>query len=207
MVTYRPSDVEAVRILNQIKAKLGISGRIDTLEERRKAYYYLKGKEWNMSMLACNPDAYPADAERKALCMLFNEIRGYQIQETEKGNAKMLKKYGSAFRSTYERNKRIIEVQKKAVESAAKGSGMAQLVEKKKPVPKQVLEKLEKNTGVKSVSKPEPKPTIVQKKIPTNSVPQTVHATNVKEPKKIDIKKVGMGLLGLAVLYYLVRRG
>jgi len=212
--TYRPSDAEAIKILNQIKAKLGISGRVGTLEERRKAYYYLKGKGWNMSMLACNPDAYPGNAEKKALCMLFNEMRGYQMQETEKGNREQLKKYGSAFKSTYERNKRIIDVQKRAVESAFKKSGMAQVMGRK-PVPKiipvgvkpVIKEKLERNTGVKSVPKPKPVPTIIATRVPTNPEPHTVHVTSVQEPKKIDLKKVGLGLLGLAILYYFMRRG
>ena len=70
-----------------------------------------------------------------------------------------------------------------------------------------VLEKLEKDTGIKTVPKPKPGPVLIAKRVPTNSEPHTVHVTNVQESKKIDAKKVGLGLLGLAVLYYLMRRG
>ena len=75
------------------------------------------------------------------------------------------------------------------------------------PRPEQVLE-IERNTGIKTVPKPEPKPTIVATRVPTNTEPHTVHVTNIQEqePKKIDLKKVGLGLLGLAVLYYMLRR-
>ncbi len=65
-----------------------------------------------------------------------------------------------------------------------------------------------RNTGIKTVPKPEPKPTIVATRVPTNAEPHTVHVTNIQEqePKKTDLKKVGLGLLGLAVLYYMLRR-
>ena len=82
-----------------------------------------------------------------------------------------------------------------------------------KPVPKPpvikppVLERLEKDTGIKTVPKPKPGPVLIAKRVPTNSKPHTVHVTTVQESKKIDAKKVGLGLLGLAVLYYLLRRG
>ncbi|KUH34253.1 hypothetical protein APY94_02975 [Thermococcus celericrescens] len=75
------------------------------------------------------------------------------------------------------------------------------------PKPRPVLEKLERNTGVKSVPEPEPKPTIVATRVPTNAEPHTVHTTAVQQGRGIDLRKVGLGLLGLAVLYYFMRRG
>ncbi|AFL94727.1 hypothetical protein CL1_0519 [Thermococcus cleftensis] len=200
--TYRPSDVRAVEILNQIKAQLGISGKIDTLEERRKAYYYLKGKGWNMSMLACNPDAYPGDPEKKALCMLFNEMRGYQIEESIRGNEAQLKKYGSAFRRTYERNRKILEVQKKAVENAYK--------------------QLEKKTGVKTVPRPQLKPDVIIKPLPLPSprpVPEKISITSTTprpQPKPATVhvpqakreesgRNIGL-LLGAVVAFLVLKK-
>lgn len=75
------------------------------------------------------------------------------------------------------------------------------------PRPEQVLE-IERNTGIKTVPMPEPVPTLIATRVPTNAEPHTVHVTNVQEqePKKIDFKKVGLAIAALAVLYYVLRR-
>lgn len=70
-----------------------------------------------------------------------------------------------------------------------------------------VLGEVDKNTGIKTVPKPKPGPILIATRVPTNSEPHTVHVTSVQESKKIDPKKVGLGLIGLAVLYALMRRG
>jgi len=211
-ITYRPSDIEAVRILKRIKTQLGISGRIDTIEERRKAYYYLKSKGWNMSMLACNPDVYPGTPEDKALCMLFDEMRSYQMQETEKGNEEQLKKYGSAFRSTYEKNKKIFGIQKTAIESAIKGSGMRQLM---LPMPV-VVKRAEKNLNPIPKPLPMPKP---QRKPPIlgplsndririlieKNAPTTATAQQSVHPSGPGGSKLWL-LVGLGVLVFLLMR-
>jgi len=205
---YRPSDVEAVKILNQIKAKLGISGKIDTPEERTKAYYYLKGKGWNMSMLACNPD-YINDPQQEALCMLFNEMRGEEIRESMRGNESQLKKYGSAFKSTYEKNTRIFSTELRGVVSSYKNSSAEKLQE------------VEKNTGIKTVPSPKRVPTIIhpEKKIistiesykrfwlnpaPNPTVPKLEEA-HIMNQKKENWKS-WLWILGLLGVLLILRR-
>jgi len=65
-----------------------------------------------------------------------------------------------------------------------------------------------RNTGIKTVPKPEPKPTIVATRVPTNAEPHTVHTTAVpaEQRKGFDVKKVGLAIAALAVLYYMLRR-
>ena len=219
-IIYRPSDVEAAKLLNQIKAKLGISGKIDTPEERTKAYLYLKSRGMNMSMLACNPDVFSLTgnmAEDKALCMLYNEMQAYGMQESIKGNEEQLRKYGSAFKSTYERNKKVFDVEYNAIKAELQKNTGVKMI----PVPKPVLapETIKRIEQEKQFFlHPAPNPTVPGFKIkegtshhtPTSKIHTTmVSATTVPQgpkPKGIDVKKVGLGLLGLAVLYFLMRR-
>ena len=66
-----------------------------------------------------------------------------------------------------------------------------------------------RNTGIKTGPRPEPVPTLIATKVPTNAEPHTVHTTAVpaeQESKKIDLKKVGLAIAALAVLYYVLRR-
>ncbi|WP_297091956.1 hypothetical protein [Thermococcus sp.] len=192
MITYKPSDKKAVEELARLKARLGISGRVDTLEERRKAYYYFQRIGWNMSMLACNPD-YKSDPVEKARCLLYNELRGYQIQESIKGNERQLKKYGSAFKTTYERNKRTFEKQLKAVKSAEQSS-MKKLMIKRaernlKPVPKHVEVKVKTTT-----------------KQPTRPKPLIAPAPRPIQKHEADMKKFLLAALAAGAVIIILKR-
>ncbi len=227
-ITYTPSDVEALQIVRKIKAQLGIKGKIDTPEERRKIYDYLKSRGMNMAMEGCNPDVFFMTgnrAEDKALCMLYNEMRAEGIREAEEFNEEQRKKYGSMFQSTYEANKKLYERQERDLQMVGKPEN-------------DKLEELRKNTGIKTVPKPTPvlpknfeqmrkfwlhpapnptwpgfKPTVHVNNPPVKSLaPKAVHETvipNTSTPEKkgIDVRKVGLAVAGLAVLYYLARRG
>jgi len=207
---YSPSDIEAMMILNRIKAKLGISGKIDTPGERERARQYLESRGLNMSMIGCNPDVFFLTgnrAEDKALCMLYNEMSEYQIQGAMKRNEEQLKKYGNAFLSTYKKNESELKKEYDALSELQKNTGIKTVPQGSKLTPQQVKWIREAHH-----LHPAPNPTI-----PHTTNPKTVHVTTASpSPVKtkpaggtktqIDVKKVGLGLLGLAVLYYVIRR-
>ncbi len=89
---------------------------------------------------------------------------------------------------------------------------------KPKPVPKPAskpkpisapkpMVTVQKNTGVKTVPQPKPAPAIVQKKTSTNVEPQNILTTNNQEQRKgLDVKKAGLTVVALAILYYVIKR-
>ena len=208
-ITYTPSDVEALQIVRKIKAQLGIKGKIDTPEERRKIYDYLKSRGMNMAMEGCNPDVFFMTgnrAEDKALCMLYNEMRAEGIREAEEFNEEQRKKYGSMFQSTYEANKKLYERQERDLQMVAKPEN-------------DKLEELRKNTGIKTVPKPayvpqikkiwsgwfHPAPNPTSPKPTVQSTPDRIILTQLG---RREDKKLWWGLvLGTLLIYALTRRG
>lgn len=116
-IEYKPSDLEAVKIVQQIKKELGIDGKIDSPEEIRKVDAFLRSKGWDMSMTGCNPAIVGgANAYRKALCILFNEMREAQTMESKKMAEQELKQFGEMYRPNYERTLKRVEQRRKSLE-------------------------------------------------------------------------------------------
>ncbi|WP_297065644.1 hypothetical protein [Thermococcus sp.] len=216
---YKQSDLEALKKKEEIKRKLGVPAdpKQWSHEDLMKVDRYFRSIGWDMAMSGCNPESFfwkKDPVTNKALCMLYNELMIARAGESLRSARRDLAYFGSIYQKHYE------EVEKRVQSRVSHLSEYNQIIKVRvekntgkktsttPPTPKPVLEKLERNTGIKSVPKPEPKPTIVATRVPTNAEPHTVHVTSVREqkPKKIDLKKVGLAIAALAVLYFVRRR-
>lgn len=78
----------------------------------------------------------------------------------------------------------------------------------RKPVPHRLPEEVTRNTGIKTVPKPQPKPSVVARKVSiTSTTPKPQSATvHISQAKSTDYRKLGMYALGAVVAFLVLKK-
>lgn len=226
-IEYRPSDIKALQEVRELKQKLGVPDDPSRWNEkdRMKVANYFRSIGWDMAMMGCNPEVFGgADPHRKALCIFYNQLILSRTQ-AEKEHIKKEQTWlppqfqEDARKALEQANKRMEELKKwnTVIKVEVEKNTGIKTIPQPKPLPMpdpRVMRSIEMEK--KFFLNPAPNPTVPTKppkpfivtRASTNPKPNTVHITSVQEQtkQKIDVRKIGIGLLGLAVLYYLTRR-
>ena len=157
---YSPDDLEAVKKKEELKRKLGVPSDPSkwTHADQMKVAGYFRSIGWPMAMMGCNPSSFiwkEDPVTNKALCMLYNELimaRTY----AEKGHIKEeLRWLPQQFKGEA---KSALKKADKEIEELRKWNTVVKVVEE--------------NTGIKTIPKPQPKPSVVTKPVAvTNDQP------------------------------------
>lgn len=197
---YRPSDLEALKKKEEIKRKLGVPADPKKWghEDLMKVDRYFRSIGWDMAMSGCNPESFFWKRDivtNKALCMLYNELMIARAGESLTSARKDLAHFGSIYRNHYEEVKKRVQ---ERISHLAKYNNVIKV-------------EVEKNTGVRTVPKPQPKPSVVMK--PVAPKPQTkpvqnltVHTMVESQPEKKGLPNWVIPLTVLAGLYIISRR-
>ncbi|CAI1492059.1 SAM pointed domain-containing ETS-like transcription factor [Thermococcus nautili] len=196
---YRPSDLEAVKKKEEIKKRLGVPSdpKKWSHNDMMKVDRYFRSIGWDMSMSGCNPSSFFWNKDpitNKALCMLYNELMIARAGESLRSAKRDLARFGSVYQRHYEEVKRKVQ------------SRTAHLAKYNQVVKVEV----EKNTGVKTVPRSQPKPSVVMKPVAkkvqskpvlrSSSVPTTVHAMVEQQSQPEQKKTFPSWIIPAAVL-------
>jgi len=168
---YRPSDMQAVKKKEELKKKLGVPSdpRKWSHQDMIKVDRYFRIIGWDMSMSGCNPESFFWNREpvtNKALCMLYNELMIARAEESLRSAKGDLSRFGMIYKRQYEEVKRKVQSR---TEKLAKYNEVIKV-------------EVEKNTGIKTVPKPQPRPSTVVRRITATSTAVEVHEPEQKKP-------------------------
>lgn len=207
-ITYRPSDLKAMEKLKELKRKLGVPSdpKKWSNQDIIKVDRYFRSIGWNMAMNGCNPEVFFWNRDpvtNKALCMLYNELMIARNEASIRSAQSDLKEFGRIYEPLYRKTLSTANTRIKRLQ------GWNAVVK----------DEVEKNTGIRTVPVPQPKPSVVMKPVTPKSLPMPAPKSSVvptkvhvmveqsqPEQKSIFSSKWIIALAVLAGLYIVLRR-